>query len=88
MKQTKEMKQLQKKYNKMAYQYDPWKQQIVIETINGECVIELLTSDRQFHLINVEQHDCQDIIGLDAINEKVASMIASGEVKNLYIDSL
>lgn len=88
MKQTKEMKQLQKKYNKMAYQYDPWKQQIVIETINGECVIELQTSDRQFHLIKVEQHDCQDIIGLDAINEKVASMIASGEVKNLYIDSL
>lgn len=88
MKQTKEMKQLQKKYNKMAYQYDPWKQQIVVETINGEYVIELLTSDREFYLIKVEQNDCQDIIGLDAINEKVSSMIASGEVKNLYIDSL
>ena len=88
MKQTKEMKSLQKKYNKMAYQYDPWKQQIVVETINGEYVIELMTSDREFHLIKVEQHDCQDIIGLDAINEKVSSMIASGEVKNLYIDSL
>lgn len=88
MKQTKEMKSLQKKYNKMAYQYDPWKQQIVVETINGEYVIELLTSDREFHLIKVEQNDCQDFIGLDAINEKVSSMIASGEVKNLYIDSL
>lgn len=88
MKQTKEMKSLQKKYNKMAYQYDPWKQQIVIETINGECVIELQTSDREFHLIKVEQHDSQDIIGLDAINEKVSSMIANGEVKDLYIDSL
>ena len=88
MRQTKGTKSLQKKYDKMAYQYDPWKQQIVIETVNGECVIELLKSDRQFHLIKVEQHDSQDIIGLDAINEKVASMIASGEVKNLYIDSL
>lgn len=88
MKQTKEMKSLQKKYNKMAYQYDPWKQQIVVETINGEYVIELLTSDREFHLIKVEQHACQDIIGLDAINEKVSSMIANGEVKDLYIDSL
>lgn len=87
MKQTKEMKSLQKKYNKMAYQYDPWKQQIVVETINGEYVFELLTSDREFHLIKVE-HDSQDIIGLDAINEKVSSMIANGEVKDLYIDSL
>ena len=81
-------KQLQKKYNKMAYQYDPWKQQIVVETISGEMVIELMREDREFHLIKVEQHDSQDIIGLDAINEKVSSMIANGEVKNVYIDSL
>jgi len=72
----------------MAYQYDPWKQQIVVETTSGEMVIELMTSDRQFHLIKVERHDSQDIIGLDAINEKVSSMIASGEVINVYIDSL
>lgn len=87
MKQTKEARSLQKKYENLSNSYDPWKQQIVIEAISGEMVIELLKSDREFHLIKVGQESL-DIIGLDAIKEKVSSMIASGEVKDLYIDSL
>lgn len=88
MKQTKEMKSLQKKFNKKCLEYDPWKQQIVIKTVNGESVIQMLTSDREFHLIKVEQYSTEDVVGLDAINKRVATMIQSGIVTDIYIDSL
>lgn len=69
----------------MCFQYDPWKQQIVLETNKGEMVIELMQSDREFYLFCL----CQETVkGLYAINQRVSEMIANGEVTNLYIDTL
>lgn len=85
---TREKKSLQKKFDKMSYNYDPWKQQIVIETTTGECIIELMRSDREFHLFKVEQHNNVDVTGLENIKTRVADMINSGNVVDIYVDYL
>ena len=88
-----EIKQMQKKYESLVNRFDPWTEQIVIETVNGERVIELSevefstsgTDKREFTLCGI---GFEEVTGMESINQKVNEMIASGEVVNVYIDSL
>lgn len=81
---------LQKQFNKIwnGSSFDPWKQQIIIDTTNGEQMLILLNrEDRQWHLMpGLPTMVMEDITGLKAIEEKVNQMITSGEVADIYPD--
>lgn len=85
--------QLKKKFDSLVNKYDPWKQQIVIETVNGERVIELVEVEfstsgknkREFSLCGI---GFEEVKGMELISQKVYEMIANDEVENIYIDSL
>jgi len=79
-------KQIQKRYENAKNQFDPWKQQLVFNLTDGsEMVLELTREDREFTLFHVGE---ETVKTLKAIDEKVAGMIAAGQVMNVYVDSL
>lgn len=83
------IKQLQKQFNKIwtGSDYDPWKQQVVINTTDGELLIQLDRDDRQFTLMSgMPTMTFEDIKGIEAITEKVKQLINDGKVTEIYLD--
>lgn len=84
------IKQLQKQFNNIwnGTSFDPWKQQIIIDTISNEQLIIFLSKeDREWHMVpGLPTMTMEDATGMKAIEEKVNQMIANGEVANIYPD--
>ena len=81
------MKATKKNYEAIQYQYDPWKEQIVLEFNDGATwVIELVKEDKEFYLFAGPKGNT--IKGHDKIDEKVQQLINDKALKEIYIDSL
>lgn len=81
---------LQKQYNKIwtGTDFDPWKQQIVIDLTDGDQMLIILDrEDKEWSLIPGRPWmKMVDIKGLAVINEKIGQLITDGKVSEIFLD--